>query len=168
MQFHSMKHKLLSLCCEYQFAAHAHISIVCPLAEEREYFKDILKKEKVVFLQHGVTQNNYSSALNRYVQNFHAIITSNAEERDSYINYDYFYEKDRVKLLGLPRYDYLYDSKKKYITFAPTWRRYLFGDFVQQEERYLLKEDFKESAYYRFFSSIMNSEKLLDAVRAYG
>lgn len=168
VHFNSFKHKLLSLLCQYQFAAYVHVSIVCPLASQREYFKDFLKEDKVVFFQHGITQNNLSSALHKYNQNFHAIVAANIEERNSFLRYDYFYDEKLIKLLGFPRYDYLYDDNRKYITFAPTWRRYLFGDFVQEEERYVLKRDFKQSSYYQFYNAVVNSPKLIEAVKEYG
>lgn len=168
VEFNSFKHKLLSLICEYQFGAYAHLSIVCPLYLDRDFYKDILCQQKFVFLQHGVAQNDYSSALNKYVQNFKAIMTSAKIERDGFVEYDYFYKPEQIKLLGLPRYDLLKSESEKIITFAPTWRRALFGDWIQSEERYVLNEGFRESKYYKFYNNILTSDKLLRCVKENG
>lgn len=166
--FGSWKHKLLSICCDLHFAAYVHVSMVCPLSEDREYYKDVLCEKRIVFIQHGITQNNLSSALNKYNQNFHSIITANREERNSYINYDYYYNSNQIKLLGFPRYDFLKDLSKKIITIAPTWRRNLFGEFDQKAENYILKDDFNKSDYYIFYCELLNDARVLNTAKEYG
>lgn len=168
VEFNSFKHKLYSLICQYQFGAYAHLSIVCPLFDQRIYFQDLLCVDKMIFLQHGVTQNDYSSALNRYIQNFKGIITSNAEEAQSFISCRYYYKPSQIKLLGLPRYDRLCSNEKKIITFAPTWRRYLFGEYIQKEERYVLKNEFYKSDFYMFYRKVLTSERLRIKLKKYG
>lgn len=168
VEFNSFQHKLLSLLCQYQFGAYVHVSIVAPLFAYRDYFRDILCVPKIIFLQHGVTQNDLSSALNKYNQNFKAIITSNREETESFIQYKYHYPADVIKLLGLPRYDRLVSQPRKWITFAPTWRRYLFGEFVQTEERYVLKDDFRQSDFYCFYRDIFTSGRLREKLKEKG
>ena len=168
VKFNSLKHKFLTMCCEYQFAAYVHTSIVNPLIDDIDFYKDILKRERVVFIQHGITQNDISSALHKYNQNFKAIISANMEEHNSFLEFKYFYREDQIKLLGFPRYDYLSNQPQKYITIAPTWRRTIFGDFIQSEERYVLNENYKESTYYKFYHTLLNSETLLKKAKAFG
>lgn len=168
VQFNSYKHKLLSLICENHFIAYANDAVTKPLLKYSDCFKDIMKREWIIFLQHGPTQNNVSSALNKYNQNFKAIVTVNEEERNSFLEYNYYYRKEQITLTGFPRYDYLKNTDKKMITFAPTWRRKLFGQFIQQEERYVLREEFKNSEYYKFYAGIINSSILREAVKERG
>ncbi len=168
VQYNSFKHKWLSLVCEYHFIAYANDAVTKPLLKYNDCFKDVMKREWIVFLQHGPTQNNISSALNKYNQNFKAIVTINESERNSFLEYNYFYRNEQIKLAGFPRYDYLKNAEKKYVTFAPTWRRKLFGEFINQEERYVLKAGFKESDYYKFYAGIINSTILRDTVNEKG
>lgn len=168
LPFNSFKHKLFSLISELEFTAYGNDAVTAPMLRVKDCFKDILYRDKIVFLQHGVAQNNYSNALNRYNQNFHGIITSNREEHRSFCEYDYYYKNSQIKLTGLPRFDRHYNDEKKYITFAPTWRRTLFGEYINNEDRYILKEGFLESDYYQFYKGVVVSDKLKEVLHEYG
>ena len=50
-------------------------------------------------------------------------VTSAKPEYESVLEGDYGYERDEVKLLGLPRYDLLRSEAQKIIAFLPTWRK---------------------------------------------
>jgi CDP-glycerol glycerophosphotransferase (TagB/SpsB family) len=47
---------------------------------------------------------------------------------------DYGYDKNVVKLTGMPRYDSLYDNNQRKIFFAPTWRFSIDKDKLQKSE----------------------------------
>ena len=74
-------------------------------------------------MQHGVTKDDISSWLNKYNKNIKGFITSAKNETKSILDYDFFYEEDRVWETGMPRFDRLEDKRENIITLMPTWRR---------------------------------------------
>lgn len=159
----SWRHKLLHLLARHTISAYTHSEISSPFFNYSCFYGDILQKNKIVFLQHGVTQNNVSSGVNRYNKNYALFITSSSSERESIIRGNYGYSEDQVVLTGMPRYDYLKNDSKKYITVMPTWSSSLFGRFIPEESRWELLPGFEESKYYRMYTALLNDARLHDA-----
>ncbi|WP_458457006.1 CDP-glycerol glycerophosphotransferase family protein [Methanobrevibacter sp.] len=106
------------------------------------------------FLQHGIIKDNMSSWLRKYDRNPKLIVTSTDLEYESLFNNEgYYYNRDVVQLLGLPRYDNL-DNKylRRQIIIMPTWRNYLTNSF-----------DFIQSDFYKYFNSLINNPRLIQA-----
>ena len=106
------------------------------------------------FLQHGIIKDNMSSWLRKYDRNPKLIVTSTDLEYESLFNTEgYFYNREVIQLLGLPRYDNL-DNKylRRQIIIMPTWRNYLTNSF-----------DFIQSDFYRHFNSLINNPRLIQA-----
>ncbi|MDR1914826.1 MAG: bifunctional glycosyltransferase family 2 protein/CDP-glycerol:glycerophosphate glycerophosphotransferase [Clostridiales bacterium] len=125
-----------------------------------QYYSDLLQNSKKVFLQHGVTLHDVSHWANKYVRNISVFISATKQEYTSLIKYDYYYNENQVKLTGFPRYDLIYSYPKKHITFMPTWRQYLVEPLKTDGANLLLK-GFRESTYFLFCNSLINSTKLL-------
>ena len=113
-----------------------------------------------LFLSHGITirdLHDYYNKMNH--KNFHTI-TASQEERELLITPPYELKPDQVFLTGYPRYDYLCnENTEKIITLAFTWRSYLW---------YLNKDEFKESDYFRVYSSLYECDRLLRMIHSYG
>jgi CDP-glycerol glycerophosphotransferase (TagB/SpsB family) len=71
------------------------------------------------------------------------------------------YERSRIAVTGGARFDYLTDTSegRKEILLMPTIRIQLF---------YSGEADFKESEYYRVYSSLLKSERLISILKKYG
>lgn len=114
----------------------------------------IIPKKKHVFLQHGVTAlkkvDNIFGKRNNTPTNLF-IVTSDDEYN---IVSKYFgYNKNEIALTGFARWDVLEDKShgKREILLMPTWRNWL--DNVD-------RETFKESAYYKNYMKLLNSDRL--------
>lgn len=164
----SFRHKLLHLLCDVNISAQADGVTVNPFNGHHDALRDLLVHQRFVFLQHGITQNDISDWLNRYNKDINGFVTAAYPEHLSIINGNYGYSKEKVWLTGFPRFDLLYANEQKKITLMPTWRRYLMGSVDDQKGVWKTLQSFKDSQYYRFYSSLLNSNKLLDKLEECG
>lgn len=105
------------------------------------------------FLQHGIIKDNISTWLRKYDRNPKLIVTSTNLEYESLFDEGYFYDKETVQILGLPRYDNLEDNyfSRRQIIIMPSWRNYLTDE-----------ESFLNSEFYKRFNNLINNEKLIN------
>lgn len=165
--FFSFKHKLLFLLSDYVISAHADHYTLNPFLENKDEFRDLMNHQKFIFLQHGIIKDDLSVWLNRYNQNITGFVTSTERERLSITNGNYDYSYSSVWLTGLPRYDYLYNEPKRFITIMPTWRKYLLSTFSTKTGLREKKNDFTKSDYYKAYSQLLNNKLLLTAAKKY-
>ena len=164
----SFKYKMYFLLSKYVISSQADAWVYNPFGKSYNFYKDLFHF-KLVFLQHGITQNDISDWLNVYSKDFSMFVTAAKGEYDSIVNgKDYGYGPDIVKLTGFPRYDNLKDDSKKQIAFMPTWRQSIAGknDVTSGIREY--NENFKNSDYFKFYNDLINDEKLLSAMRKGG
>lgn len=164
----SLLHKLCHLLATHTISAYSHDEISSPFYDYGFYYCDLMQKNKIVFLQHGIIKDDLSNGLNRYHKNFSLFVTSTKPEYDSILQYNYGYTGQHVILTGLPRYDRLYDNNQKKITVMPTWRRSLFGTYNPNNSQWSLLPGFENSEFYRFYSDLLNSPKLREAAKKHG
>ena len=164
----SWRHKMLHLFAEHTVSAYSHEEISNPFWNYTCFYGDILSRNKVVFLQHGITHNDVSAGLNRYLKNYALFITCAQREWDSIALGNYGYLPGQVVLTGMPRYDLLYSDTKKIITVMPTWDRKLCGRFIAEESRWELLPGFEESEYFRFYTDLLTDQRLLSKAEEYG
>lgn len=164
----SWKHKLLFLLAEKSISAYGHIESYNPFRGQVEPYKGYVNNVELVFLQHGVTQNDVSAGLNKYNKNYKRIVTLSKKEQSFFRRKKFFYDDDSIALTGFARFDKLYNNRKKIITFAPTWRRWLFNGFNPELSRWTLNEDFNNTEYYKKITSLLNNKRLIEASRKYG
>ncbi len=115
---------------------------------------------KQIFLQHGIIVNDNRTYL--YYGNTRAdMFVCSAKPEFEYINGRYGYPEGAVRLLGLCRYDRLEKrgSLTRRILLMPTWRVAL-QDCNEKE--------FTQSAYYKAYQSLINSEKMSGLLEKYG
>ena len=168
VSYMSAKHKLLYLISDYIISAYSHDEINNPFIGYHASYRDLLQKCQYIFLQHGIIKDDLSIGLNRGHKNIKGFITSTRRERDSIIQTKtYLYSPDTIWLTGLPRYDYLYHNEERAIVIMPTWRRNLFGSYHSEDSRWELHDNFKESDYYKFYNSLLNDSRLIEACKRY-
>lgn len=155
--FGSVKHKLLYLFSQKIMSSQLTRRIINPFVFNNSYLYEGVSTYDFCFLQHGVILHDLSSWIRKYNKNLYLFVTSAEGERDSIVNGDYNYDPDRVQVLGLSRYDNLYDDSKKEILFIPTWRRNLNS-----------KEAIINSDYLLSMNSFLNNEKLINAAKEKG
>ncbi len=157
----SWQHKILHLLAKKSISAYSHTEISTPFFERTKYYSNLMQDNKIVFLQHGIIKDDLSRQLNKKTKNYSLFVTSTEKEKSSILEYNYGYSEDEVILTGLPRYDRLYNNPKKMITIMPTWARHLVSTYNPQTSKWDLIEGFEQSDYYKFYDSLLNSEKLL-------
>lgn len=160
----SHKHRSLFVLSDCIISSHAESDAFNPLRRKIFPLNDIWAEKKFVFLQHGIIQSDLSGWLNKYSKRFNGFIVSAKAEYDSIVGGNYFYD-DEVWLTGLPRHDRLYNEPQRQITIMPTWRKYLADRRDDVTDTWSLADGFKESNYFIFYNSLLNSEKLLKAVK---
>ena len=164
----SFRHKLLHLLCDVNLSSQASNKTGNPFMGYHDALRDLLLHQKFVFLQHGITKDDQSNWLNKYNRNLSGIITAADREQESFIKGSYGYHEKEIWLTGFPRFDYLYTSEKKWITVMPSWRKYLTSEYNEKTGIWCIGKGFEESAYYRAYNELLNSEKLLSALDKYG
>lgn len=163
----SREHKLLFLLSEFLLSSQANKAVVNPFGRLEYLYRDLMYDKRLVFLQHGVTKDNQSKWLNKYNRNLFGFVVSTKPEYDSVFEYDYFYGPENVWLTGMPRYDRLYHDERKYITVMPTWRKSLSAG-TDAQGVWLLGDEFAGSDYFKFYDTLLNDKRLLDAADKYG
>jgi glycosyltransferase involved in cell wall biosynthesis len=155
----SVKHLLYSIVCgvivsseskTHDYIRYASASIVKPL----------IQKAKHVYLKHGVFAIK-RVAPSPFWKNKSVLMTAVSEAEATIIRRYLRYERSRIAVTGSARFDYLTDSSegRKEILLMPTIRIQLF---------YSGEADFKESDYYRVYSSLIRSERLISLLKKHG
>ncbi len=165
--YHSTKHKILSLLCDKVVSAQADDYVFNRFFNLSYLYKDILHRQKFIFLQHGVIKDDLSRWLARANKNISMFVTTTRMEYQSILDCAYHYDERQVKCTGLPRYDYLYDDSKdkNIITFMPTWRSYLAGNFDVAKDSRALKEGFENSSYCKMYQEVFSDIRLHQAAQ---
>lgn len=164
----SLRHKIYQLMADVIITSGGSLEFMLA-AFNKEYYKDILFRQKRVFLQHGITQCDYSAWLNKYEKNFSLFITASPQEQAAILREKYFYDKDVVRLTGLARYDFLQDKPGKIICIMPSWRGNLINlQLYNCNGRCEPAAGFSESSFFNFYNSLLNDARLLAALRKYG
>ena len=134
--------------------------------------KNTLSHKQYVFLTHGMILADLSMILNG--KNIDLLITSSPLEHHS-ICHDgskYKYTTEEVKLLGLPRHDFLLKNKYKYqdkvILVMPTWRTYITGYKVGLTNNRDINAHFTESDYYKHWKNFLASTHLKSLCDEFG
>lgn len=163
----SWKHKMLYLRNTVTMSSQANKMVTNPFGLLDHLYRDMMYDKRLVFLQHGVTKDNQSAWLNKYNRNLYGFVVNTKAEYDSVFTYDYFYTPERVWLTGMPRFDRLYHDEKNYVTIMPTWRKSL-SKGTDDNGVWQLDDDFKKSAYFQFYNSLLGSDRLKEAADRLG
>lgn len=161
-----VRYKLLFLHSTNIISSHADIEVTNPFFRIKGRFVGLFNFN-FIFLQHGVIRHDLSTWLNRYEKNIRLFVTSAKKEYDSILNYPYGYDKKNLLLSGLPRFDYLNNSRQRKVILAPTYR----ADLLRLKTNYAgsrpYDPEFKKSGYYRFYNRLINDPRLVDTLEDY-
>ncbi|WP_320783704.1 glycosyltransferase [Streptomyces sp. CRN 30] len=129
-------------------------------------FGDLMRYRRV-FLQHGVTYNDVSQSAHKQSTSVDLFVAASQHEAD-YIASEMGYDRGEAKALGFPRFDKLQpvEPEQPTILLMPTWRRDIVVPSYNRSRR--PKVQFAASEYYRFFSLLLEDERLRNALRESG
>ena len=135
------------------------------LLKVRPYLKDIMNKQKIIFLQHGVIKDDLSTYYNRFDFGMDMFVTTTKGEYDSIVGIkNYWCDKEITSLVGLCRYDRLENEKEKIIFICPTWRLSLLEDTENETPI----KDFENSQYFRFYNHLLHNTELISKAKECG
>lgn len=162
LKFNSVSYYLKYLNSEVVISSHVDGFIHKPYGRKQIFLNHVCNR-KFVFLQHGITKDDVSSWLGKYNKNISMFICTAREEYNSLFNKTYMYDKDVVKLTGLPRYDNLLSGdieEENLVALMPTWRSSLVGSVVAGTQDRGYNKSFVNSDYYKFYNGIINDKRI--------
>ena len=165
---YSWTHKILALMAEWSVSSQMDYIYRDPFRNYGEHYRNMLRKTRFVFMQHGVISNDMSRLLDKDMIELDGFVTSTNREYRSILEGDYHYTDKEVWLTGLPRFDRLVDKRDNIITIMPTWRAYLFTGQDHDTGIWSVVNDFDESEYVNFYRDLLNDDRLKEAVSSSG
>ena len=163
--FGSRKHRQLLRKCTKVLTAYIEESNILPY--EREEYKKIAGtfNPEIIYLQHGVLHIIMPWKYSREKLLADRIVVSTKEEADLYIKNGYK-ENDLIKT-GMPRFECIEKKRKKRkILFAPSWRAYLVGKYINHAWQEM-PEKFVESKFYKEIQKFLSAYELNDFLDKY-
>lgn len=156
INYNSYEHKIAFMLSKVYICTHYGFITKCNYRLYKTFFS---KNKKYIFLQHGIIQNDMSKVMNSFIIPFDLFLTSTNKEYNSIINNKkYGYNKNVVKLTGLPRYDALNNKNiKKQILFMPTWRR-----TIASLNGKIDKKKFIESDYFKKINELIHDKEIIN------
>jgi len=158
--FYSFKQRFIYLFADKIISSHPDEFLLNPFWEKNtKLYSGLINSEKI-FLQHGITKDNISLWLRKYDKNLSLLVTVSEREAQSFMEYEYNYDEDVIKVLGFPRFDNLVNnSDEKQILIMPTWRRSV---------DHLKDEQIVKSLYFQKINELFNNERLIKLASEYG
>lgn len=148
VKYKSFKHWLLYCAAEVRMTTH--LAAFAPGNFIGEFFKHHKQKGVNVFLQHGITHNEFPSTYYKY--NGSDLFICGAKNEFDFISNNCGYPSGNVVYTGFARFDSLHNFEtKKQILIMPTWRQFLYNNTC---------EEFETSSYFQHWSSVLKNEKL--------
>lgn len=158
--FYSFKQRILYLFADKIISSHPDEFVLNPFwGKNSKLYSGLINSEKI-FLQHGITKDNISLWLRKYDKNLAMLVTVSEREAQSFLDYEYNYDEDVIKVLGFPRFDNLVNnSDKKQILIMPTWRRNV---------DHLKEEQIVKSTFFQKLNELFNNERLIKLAKDNG
>lgn len=161
IEYGSIKHWLLYFSCKYNISSQKGgkpNAAICAFFELNGIFK-----VKNIFLQHGVVINNleWLYAKNSKIDLF---ITSTIDET-LFINSNFGYPKNTIKLIGLSRFDELHNLNvvKNRVLIMPTWRQWFNINSIKNSAE--IDCNVGTSTYLNKWIELLNSPLMTDLIR---
>lgn len=130
-----------------------------PYADTAWRHRGLFKNKKYIGIKHGIDEGYYS-IWDKQTARLDLMICGARPEYESILK-NYHYETGEVRYTGLARFDALLKAPipaRRTILLMPTWRKYL---------KNLSSEDFKDSAYFKRWNSLLESEAFLRLAEEY-
>ena len=156
------RYKALFLLSDFVISAYHTPAMRMPFCDDFiEYAKSLVNRPKFIYLRHGIGEKGLAHICNRRNDNAAVMVTTVEGEYRSVLDGGTGYTEKQVKLTGLPRYDLLYDDRKKLVTFMPTWRNYLIE--WSGDGRHRLAAGAERSRFVAEWNRILTDDRLIAA-----
>lgn len=156
VRYKSFKHWLLYRVAECRMSTH--LAAFAPGNYIGEWFKHHKQKGINVFLQHGITHNEFPS--NYFEHNGSDLFICGAKPEYEHISNNCHYPSGNVVYTGFSRFDELHNFEaKNQILVMPSWRNYLQN---------LSKEEFKQSKYFNAYNNLLRNKELNERLEKEG
>ena len=159
VKYGSIKHKMLYINSKKIITSFVDISLYCPFNNSLMFYKDLASYE-LIYLQHGILHASLRKMYSKRNKEIDKFVISTNFEKNNLINHYGYSEKDLL-ITGMPRNNFEINSKvkKDTILFAPSWRSYLIGNFVNIK-RELKTQEFLNSKYFKEIYDFLHSKEL--------
>ncbi len=138
-----------------------HIGFITPWSYVcHKTFFSWLNCPKFVLLNHGITKEDMSDKLNKFVTGVDLFIAANNQDYVTLVHDKrYGYKPEDVALTGYARYDrWVNYEGKNQILLMPTWRAYLVDKSIENRNTPKVVDDFVQSNYYKTFQCLLNNK----------
>lgn len=164
VNYRSLQHYLLFFGAKYLLSTH--IMGFTPNNGFYKYMQPRINKRavrgKTVFLQHGITFNNFPDLYLYQEKTKLDLFICGAKPEYEYIAKNWHYQHDEVQYTGFARFDALHEQKiKRQILIMPTWRRWL------KHPANAKKTSILDSPYFQSWCGLLKSEKLAALAEKY-
>lgn len=170
IQQNSFKHFVYYLVAKVSANSQPYGAIPEPSGILYKISRNLHRKDQIVIhLKHGITKDELPHELD-YSQTGFDLICCVSERERRFMQDMHGYPDDKIKTLGFCRYDNLLSehSIKKQILIMPTHRMWLHAVTSAEDATEEEKKVFKESEYYKMYSSLLSNNELLDCIKEAG
>ena len=164
--FEDKRYPYFFLLADKVISSSANEFTINPFGEDVRFVQDLFRF-RFYYLQHGVACADLSMWLNKYNKNIRLITAAGKRERRAFLKGAYYYDKTQVALTGQARFDELTDHREKLILILPTWRKAIKQSYDKNTTSVYFA-GFKDTAYFQYYNSLINDERLLAAMREKG
>lgn len=140
-----------------------HVGFITPWSYVcHKTFFSWLNCPKFVLLNHGITKEDMSDKLNKFVTGVDLFIAANNQDYTTLVqDKRYGYNSKDIALTGYARYDrWVNYEGKNQILLMPTWRAYLVDKSIANRNEPKVIDNFVQSSYYKAFQNLLNNELL--------
>lgn len=172
IEFNSLEHYAAYLAADFSISSQsigAHPAMMRP-----EVYRLLTplrnRKQKAVFLQHGVTQNKIARRDWHYASHMLDLFVVSGPRERAFMEENYGYPPGYVRELGMCRFDRLLGGEHrtgKTVLIMPTWRGWLRGD-GSPEATAEEKAAFRTSEFYSTYMGLLSSSDLEALLERYG
>ena len=160
IKFKSIKHKILFLRSDVIYTSFSDLQVYCPFNKNIKSYKDIARYE-LVYLQHGILHANLKQMYSKVYTEIDKFVVSTNFEIDN-LTKNYNYKKEDLICTGMPRMgeiDLKGVKEENKILYAPSWRKYLIGELVNNTRK-PKTEVFLKSTFFKETYDFIHSKEL--------
>lgn len=117
-------------------------------------------------IQHGLTMQDIPHRQNRLFDNIQRYFVASKYEVENLLKEEYGYNKEQIRLTGIPRFDGLKDCAENTILISPTWRTNVASTISNNKIR-IHNSNFKNTTYYQVYNSLITNKKLYSLIKKY-
>lgn len=156
----SIKHYMYWMAAKYSINSQQYGAAPYPTSTHHKIRFLCRKDQRVVFLQHGIIKDDMIG-LHYDNTKFDLFVCSAAREYE-HVKNTFGYPEDKVKLLGLCRFDGLKRSSQRFkqIIIMPTYREWMRPAKTYAEATEEEVESFKRSLFYTKYCELLANEQL--------